>query len=86
VYRVELSRGAFRALKKLDPEDRRRILKKLATLEEEPIPRGAIKLRGEKDAYRLRVGDYRVLYKVLWEEGVVLVFKVEHRRRVYRRS
>lgn len=43
-------------------------------------------MRGEKDVYRLRVGDYRVLYKVLWEEGVVLVFNIEHGRRVYRRG
>ncbi|RLE84816.1 MAG: type II toxin-antitoxin system RelE/ParE family toxin [Thermoprotei archaeon] len=85
MYRVELSRRAFRFLKRLDPEARRRVFEKLASLRDEPIPRGAVKLRGEKGAYRLRVGDYRILYKVLWGEGVVLVFKIEHRKRVYRR-
>ncbi|RLG53237.1 MAG: type II toxin-antitoxin system RelE/ParE family toxin [Thermoproteota archaeon] len=86
MYRVELSKRAFKSLERLDSEVRCRVLEKLAALREEPIPRGAIKLRGEKDAYRLRIGDYRILYKVLWEERVVLVFKVEHRRRAYRRS
>ena len=85
MYRVELSRRAFKSLERLEPEIRRRILEKLVVLREEPIPRGAVKLRGEKDVYRLRVGDYRVLYKVLWEEEVVLVFKIEHRRRAYRK-
>ena len=85
MYRVELSSRAFKSLKRLEPAIRRRVIEKLASLREEPIPRGAVKLRGEKDAYRLRVGDYRILYKVLWDEGVVLVFKIEHRRRAYRR-
>jgi len=52
-------------------------------LREKPVFRGVVKLRGEKDVYRLRVGDYRVLYKILWEEEVVLVFKVEHRKKAY---
>jgi len=85
VYRVELSSKAFKSLKRLEPSVRRRVLEKLVVLKEEPIPRGAVKLRGEKDAYRIRIGDYRILYKVLWEERVIIVFKIEHRRRVYRR-
>lgn len=83
MYRVELSSRAFRALKRLEPETRHRILERLATLREKPVFRGVVKLRGEKDVYRLRVGDYRVLYKILWEEEVVLVFKVEHRKKAY---
>jgi len=59
MYRVELSRRAFKSLERLEPETRHRILEKLVVLREEPIPRGAVKLRGEKDVYRLRVGDYR---------------------------
>jgi len=62
---------------------RKRILERLRELEDNPFPKGTVKLRGEKNAYRLRVGDYRILYKTLWDEGVVLVFKIEHRRVVY---
>jgi len=52
-------------------------------LRDNPFPKGSIKIRGEKDIYRLRVGDYRILYKTLWDEGAILVFKIEHRRAVY---
>ncbi|RLE65839.1 MAG: type II toxin-antitoxin system RelE/ParE family toxin [Thermoprotei archaeon] len=86
MYRVELSKKAFRSLKKLDPRTRLRILEKLMSLREEPIPRSAAKLRGEKHAYRLRVGDYRILYKILWKEETILIFKIEHRRKAYRKS
>lgn len=68
----------------LDAGLRKRIIEKLKELEENPFPRGSIKLRGEKDAYRLRIGDYRILYIVLWDEGVALVFKIDHRSTVYR--
>ena len=42
-----------------------------------------MKLRGEVDVYRVRVGDYRVLYKIIWREKVILIFKIAHRRHVY---
>ncbi len=61
MYRAELSSRAFKSLKRLEPTTRRRILEKLAILKEDPIPQGAVKLRGEKDAYRLRARDYKVL-------------------------
>ena len=51
----------------------------------EPITPGTVKLRGEKDAYRLRVREYRILYKVLWKERVVLIFKIEHRKKAYKK-
>ena len=68
----------------MDINLRRRIVERLRELEENPFPRGSIKLRREKDAYRLRIGDYRILYKILWDEDLTLVFKIEHRRTVYR--
>jgi len=68
----------------MDVSFRRRIIERIRELEDNPFPRGSIKLRGEKDAYRLRIGDYRVLYKILWDEEITLIFKIEHRRTVYR--
>jgi len=61
------------------------MLEKLATLTGELIPPGTVKLKGEKDAYRLRVREYRILYKVLWKERVVLIFKIEHRKKAYKK-
>ena len=68
----------------MDAGLRRRIIEKIKEFENNPFPRGSIKLRGEKDAYRLRIGDYRLLYKILWDEDFMLVFKIEHRRTAYR--
>ena len=81
-FRVELTTAAAREVRKLDPPIRRRILVALAELESEPRPAGARKLVGFDDAWRARVGDYRILYEV--SDGIVLVtvFRVAHRRDV----
>jgi len=68
----------------MDANLRRRIIERFRELEEDPFPRGSIKLRGEKDAYRLRIGDYRTLYKTILAEDLTLVFKIEHRSTAYR--
>ena len=84
VYRVELSRRAERALLSLSAEVSRRIESKIDALARDPRPRGAKRLAGE-ELYRLRVGDYRVLYQVRDRVLLVLVVDVGHRREVYRR-
>ena len=84
MYRVELSKRAFRSLKKLDPRTRFRILEKLMSLREKPIPRGAAKLKGEKNAYRLRVGDYRIAFTVNFKENEVAILKIAKRKIFYR--
>lgn len=57
---------------------------KLKEVEERPLPRGYRKLRGEVDVYRLRIGKIRILYKILWDEKVAVVFKIERREKAYR--
>jgi mRNA interferase RelE/StbE len=56
---------------------------RLEELGDDPFPRGAIKLQGREGVYRIRVGDYRVLYEVFRKESVVLVDKIDHRSGVY---
>jgi mRNA interferase RelE/StbE len=63
-----------------------RIVGRIEELAAEPRPRGAVKLQGEDDLYRIRVGDYRVVYTIRDEELIVLVLRVGHRRDVYRDS
>jgi mRNA interferase RelE/StbE len=63
--------------------DRRRMVAKIQTLASNPRPVGAEKLSGE-DKYRLRQGDYRILYEIVDDELVVTVVKVGNRRDVYR--
>jgi len=83
-FRVELSRRAFEFLEKVDPRTREKVMEKLRELEQSPFPRGCLKLKGEVDTYRLRVGPIRVLYKILWDEKVTIVFKIERRKKAYR--
>lgn len=81
-YRVEFTTAAAKDLKKLDPGVRRRILSGIADLARDPRPRGYKKLVGETNAWRIRIGDYRVLYEVIDDVLVVTVVRVAHRREV----
>jgi mRNA interferase RelE/StbE len=83
-YRVELSPGARRDLRQIDSGTRDRILRALVRLETQPRPPGARKLKGGDELWRIRVGDYRIVYEVRDRILVVLVVRVAHRREVYR--
>jgi len=83
-YELEISRTAERQIRKLDRQARQRILRAVSALAEEPRPPGSRKLTGSEDVFRIRVGDYRVLYSVEHRRLIVIVFKVGHRRDVYR--
>lgn len=83
-YRVEFTTAAAKELRKLDPGIRRRVLSGIADLERDPRPSGCKKLVGETNAWRVRIGDYRVLYEVMDDVLVVTVLRVAHRREVYR--
>lgn len=85
VYTVELSNRAKRDLAALSADLQTRIVTALRKLEENPRPSGVEKLKGEENAYRLRVGDYRILYEVHDKRLLVLIVKIGHRRDVYRK-
>lgn len=82
-YTVELSRSAEGELEALDRATVRRIGKGLLLLEENPRPQSAKKLRA-REGYRLRVGDYRVLYRIDDARRLVTVLAIGHRREIYR--
>ncbi|MDO5629300.1 MAG: type II toxin-antitoxin system RelE/ParE family toxin [Mobilicoccus sp.] len=84
-YRIELSPAATRQLRKLDPSARRRVQAAIELLAQEPRPSGAKKLAGGAGEWRVRTGDYRIVYEV--HDGVllILVLAVGHRREIYRR-
>lgn len=83
-YRIELRPAAIRALKRIDHRDRDRIRGAIALLGEDPRPPGAKALRG-RDALRVRVGDYRIIYSVVDDVLLVVVVTLGHRRDVYER-
>lgn len=76
--------AAARQLEKLDAGARRRVRLAIDALAETPRPNGCKKLSATENAYRIRVGDYRVLYEIEDRRLVVLVVRVAHRREAYR--
>lgn len=83
-YRVEVSPAAVRQLKKLDGTARRRVQAAIELLAEDPRPAAAKKLVGGAGEWRVRTGDYRILYEINDGVLVVLVLAVGHRREIYR--
>ena len=83
-YAVEFTTAAAREIRKLDRQVARRILSQIDGLATEPRPAGCRKLVGEADAWRIRIGEYRVLYEVHDRTLTVSVVRVAHRRDVYR--
>lgn len=83
MYTVEFTKRAQKQLGKIRPRDRRRIEKAIDDLAEDPRPHGHRKLSGTERDYRIRIGDYRVLYEIRDGELLVLVFRAGHRKDVY---
>ena len=83
-YRIELTPAALRDLKGLSRTLCKRVDARILSLAADPRPPGAKKLSGSQSLYRVRVGDYRIIYKIADEVLVVTVIRVRHRRDVYR--
>ena len=84
MYRVLLERGAEKDLSRLSSEIHDRVITAIQALANNPRPPGCRKLAGGKNDWRIRVGDYRVVYEIADEIRVVRVNRVRHRREVYR--
>ena len=82
-YKVLIKRSAAKELEAVPLKDRRRLVRRIEGLATNPRPVGGQKLSGE-EKYRLRQGDYRILYEISDEELVVTVVRIGHRRDVYR--
>jgi mRNA interferase RelE/StbE len=83
-YRVEVKPSAADALAKIPEPHRRRIVRRIDRLADNPRPRGAILLEGPTSLYRIRVGDYRIVYQIQDAALVVLVVRIGQRGDVYR--
>lgn len=84
-YRVEIARRAVKSIARLPRSEQLRIRAAIDLLADEPRPPGCVALSGEESVYRVRVGDYRILYEVIDARLVVQVVRVGHRRDAYRR-
>ena len=83
-YEIRFTRAAERGLASLPKRDQRRVDAAILGLAGDPHPPGSKKLEGAGDLYRIRVGDYRVLYTVEHDRLVVLVVDIGNRRDIYR--
>jgi len=82
-YKVTIAPAAERQLRKLDPQARRRIHAAIELLSENPRPPKAIQLVGGAGEWRVRTGDYRIIYEIHDDHLIVLVLRVGHRREIY---
>jgi mRNA interferase RelE/StbE len=83
-YRLTLAPAAARQLRKFDPPVRRRIQAALELLSSDPRPPAATQLLGGAAEWRVRTGDYRIVYEIGDDELLVLVLRIGHRREIYR--
>lgn len=83
-YKIEIKKSAGKELEKIAKKDRDRIIAKIRKLGGEPRPIEGKKLSGE-EKYRIRQGNYRILYEIFDEKVTVVVVKVADRKEVYRK-
>jgi mRNA interferase RelE/StbE len=83
-YQVAIRPAVDRIIAQLPNQVRQRIAQRLQALSVNPRPPGSVKLAG-RDAYRIRIGDYRVIYMIYDDQLLVIVVDAGHRRDVYRR-
>jgi mRNA interferase RelE/StbE len=83
-YRVELTRSAEKDLRRIDRFRVALLYEAIERLGDNPRPHGSKKLVGADRTYRIRVGDYRIVYEIEDAVLVVLVIRVAHRREAYR--
>ena len=84
-YRVEIKRSAARELDEIEPRaQRQRIVSRIRALAAEPLPPGVQKLAGSARSFRVRQGNYRIVYELRDEDQLVVIVKIGHRREVYR--
>jgi mRNA interferase RelE/StbE len=85
MYEIEYHRQIFKDLDKIPGNFAEKIIKVIKELAGEPFPWGYKKISGKLNAYRVRVGDYRVIYIVSQQENKIRIIRVRHRKDVYHR-
>jgi mRNA interferase RelE/StbE len=83
-YQIEFEKQAAKQFRALSDLVQQRILPKIDALASDPRGIGSVKLAGTEDLYRIRVGDYRIIYSIQDDLLLILVVKIGHRRDVYR--
>lgn len=83
-FRIEFARSVTKDLRAIDRQWVPRIMVAIESLADDPMPKGCKKLVGSDHSYRIRVGDYRIVYDIQKARLLIHVIRVRHRRDVYR--
>jgi|AntAceMinimDraft_18_1070375.scaffolds.fasta_scaffold12700_6 mRNA interferase RelE/StbE len=84
-YNIQWKKSAEKDLLNIDHQQIPRIIKSVEYLIKNPFPNQSLKLHGTNKLYRIRIGDYRVIYQVNNNENILTIFYVRHRKDVYRK-
>ena len=82
-YKILIKESAVKELENIPKKDLKRIIKRIQSLAQNPRPHGFQKL-STQDRYRMRQGEYRIIYSIQEKEFTVHIYKVGHRREIYR--
>lgn len=83
-YEIIIVGAVRRQLKRINRDDKKRILDKIQSLAENPRPHGFKELKGSENLFRVRVGDYRIIYEIQDKILLITILKIGNRREVYR--
>lgn len=83
-YKIQFKESAEKDIKKIPKSFLKNVVRKISVLESVPFPQGSIKLTGSKDIYRIRTGDYRIVYSVNLKTNTIIIHYIRHRKEVYR--
>jgi len=84
IYRIKWKPSALKEFKKIERSIIPRILRTIENLSSDPFPSGVRKLQGGEHSYRIRIGDYRIIYVVFESERLIEIARIRHRKEVYR--
>ena len=84
IFEITYDKQPIKFLKKLDKNIVKRILDKVdVVFANEPVPSDAKRIFGEHGVFRIRIGDYRILYRIDYEKNMIVIFKIDKRENVY---
>lgn len=83
-YKIVWKQSAVKELKQIPPKMIGRIVADVENLSEDPHPPGTRKIIGTQNTYRIRIGDYRVIYQIIDQVLIIEILRVAHRKEVYR--
>ena len=85
-FEVNIKKKALKFVSRLDKKHRENLEKELLLLKDDPVPIKLLditKIKGEKYTYRIRIGKIRIIYEVMWNDKIILIKKVDFRKKAY---